>query len=385
MKAVILYAYPPDPDGLSLQGDMLYRGMKKNGEEVTPCHWKSDLQKEWIYKYFKPDVAIGIGYWGYTPDIVLNPQKFGIPPVPWLVADGWVANYHKVLSELPLVLVTSEWVKETYRRDGVDVKNFEVAYVGVEPDIFKPIPKTDAKIKKLREMIGIEPEEKVILTAGGDVTSKGAQEIIKALALVDKEFKNWKYVCKVWESDCSRGHIKEEMELIKQLGLDNKKIIHLGGSYSREFMPYFLNIADIYAAPSRLEGFGMIQVEAQTCGVPVISIDTMGPKETILHGETGFLARVEKTIDLESELTLLDVNSQRRTRIFFDKPKTLAYRANVDDLKNYLLTLLTDDKKRQMMGQRAREHAVEKFHYLKIASEISDLIKKRLLKAEPAS
>ena len=190
MKAVILYAYPPDPDGLSLQGDMLYRGMKKNGEEVTPCHWKSDLQKEWIYKYFKPDVAIGIGYWGYTPDIVLNPQKFGIPPVPWLVADGWVANYHKVLSELPLVLVTSEWVKETYRRDGVDVKNFEVAYVGVEPDIFKPIPKTDAKIKKLREMIGIEPEEKVILTAGGDVTSKGAQEIIKALALVDKEFKN---------------------------------------------------------------------------------------------------------------------------------------------------------------------------------------------------
>jgi len=216
-------------------------------------------------------------------------------------------------------------------------------------------------------------------------TEKRAQEIIKALALVDKEFKNWKYVCKVWESDCSRGHIKEEMELIKQLGLDNKKIIHLGGSYSREFMPYFLNIADIYAAPSRLEGFGMIQVEAQTCGVPVISIDTMGPKETILHGETGFLARVEKTIDLESELTLLDVNSQRRTRIFFDKPKTLAYRANVDDLKNYLLTLLTDDKKRQMMGQRAREHAVEKFHYLKIASEISDLIKKRLLKAEPAS
>jgi len=379
MRAVVLYAYPPDPDGLSLQGDMLYRGMKKNGEEVLPCHWKSDLQKEWIYKHFKPDVAIGIGYWGYTPDIVLNPQKFGVPPVPWLVADGWVANYQKVLSELPLVLVTSEWVKETYRRDGVDVKNFEVAYVGIEPEIFKPIPKTDEKIKKLREMLGIEPEEKVILTAGGDVTSKGAQEILRALALVDKEFKNWKYVCKVWESECARGHLKEEMELIEQLGLDKKKIIHLSGSYSREFMPYFLNIADIYAAPSRLEGFGMIQVEAQACGIPVISIDTMGPKETVLHGRTGFLARVAETVDLESELTLLDVNSQRRTRIFFDKPKTLAYRANVDDLKNYLLTLLTDDKKRQEMGEQAREHAVEKFHYLKIAKQISDLIKERLL------
>ena len=261
----------------------------------------------------------------------------------------------------------------------MDVKNFEVAYVGIEPEIFKPIPKTDEKIKKLREMLGIEPEEKVILTAGGDVTSKGAQEILRALALVDKEFKNWKYVCKVWESECARGHLKEEMELIEQLGLDKKKIIHLSGSYSREFMPYFLNIADIYAAPSRLEGFGMIQVEAQACGIPVISIDTMGPKETVLHGRTGFLARVAETVDLESELTLLDVNSQRRTRIFFDKPKTLAYRANVDDLKNYLLTLLTDDKKRQEMGEQAREHAVEKFHYLKIAKQISDLIKERLL------
>lgn len=378
MKSLILYAYPPEPDGLSLQGDMLYRGMKENGEEVMPCDWEARFQKEWAYSSFQPDVAIGIGYWGYTPEIVLHPQKFGIKPVPWLVADGWVANYHDVLSQLPLVLVTSQWVKETYQRDGIDTKNFAVTHIGTEPDLFKPIPKSDPRIKKLREMLGVKPDEKLILTVGGDTTSKGAQEILKALALVNPKFSKWKYICKSWGSDCSHGHLKEEIELIQELGLEKEKILHLEGPYSREFMVHFLNAADIYASPSRLEGFGMIQVEAQACGLPVISIDAMGPKETIVHNKTGFLARVAGTVDLESELVYPTMGFKKKDRVFFDKPKTFAYRANVDDLAKYLLILLTDDKKRLEMGKVARTHVVNNFHYRDIAKNIAKTIKERL-------
>ncbi|MDP3991219.1 MAG: glycosyltransferase family 4 protein [Candidatus Nealsonbacteria bacterium] len=378
MKSLILYAYPPDSSGLSLQGDMLYRGMKENGEEVMPCHWEGKLQKEWIYNYFQPDVAIGVGYWGYTPEIILHPQKFGITPVPWLIADGWVANYHDVLNGLPLIFVTSEWVKKTYERDGVDTKNFEVAHVGIEPDLFKSIPKTDPRIKKLRQMLGVGPDEKLILTVGGDVTSKGAQEVLKALALINPEFSKWKYVCKSWGGDCFRGHLKEELGLIKELGLEKEKILHFEGQNSREFMPYLLNAADIYAAPSRLEGFGMIQVEAQACGIPVVSIDAMGPKETIIHNETGFLAKVESTVNLESELVYPEMGFEKETRIFFDKPKTFAHRASVEDLAKYLLILLTDEKKRIEMGKEARVHALKNFHYRDIAAFMTARIKARL-------
>jgi len=378
MRSVILYAYPPETDGLSLQGDMLYRGMKENNEEVVPCHWKVALQKNWIYKHFNPDVAIGIGFWGYTPDIILDPQKVGITPVPWLVADGWIANYHNILNDLPLVFVTSSWVKDVYARDGVDVKNFEVAPVAVEPNIFKPIPKSDSRIKKLREMLGVTPEEKMILTVGGDVTSKGAQEVFGALAKIDKEFSTWKYVCKGWKNDSDRDHGSEEEELIDLLGLKRNKISFLEGSYSREFMPYLLNAADIYAAPSRIEGFGMIQVEAQACGIPVISIDAMGPKDTVIHGQTGYLARIESTIDLDSELVDPDMGFEKEMRIFFDKSKTFAYRASIDDLADYLLTLLTDDKKRIAMGEAAREHAVKNFDYQNLAAKMTRKIKQRL-------
>ena len=61
-------------------------------------------------------------------------------------------------------------------------------------------------------------------------------------------------------------------------------------------MPYLIGACDIYAAPSRLEGFGMPQVEAGACEKPVIGINAMGMLDTLIHGETAFLANVAKKI-----------------------------------------------------------------------------------------
>lgn len=382
MKSVVLYAYPPQPDGLSMQGDMLYRGMKENGETVMPAHLSSEFQKEWIYRFFKPEVAIGVGYWNNTPDIIFHTQKFNVTPVPWLVADGWVANYHEAIGSLPLVLVTSEWVKETYARDGVDTKNFEVAHIGLETDKFKPIPKTDPEIKAVRDMLGVKDDELMILTAGGDVTSKGAQEVLKALKQVDAQFKKWKYICKVWGGESADDHYSNEMRLIEALDDSKSKIKYIEGSLSNEFMPYLLNAADVYAAPSRLEGYGMIQVEAQGCGIPVISINGMGPKETIVHGKTGFLADIAETVELTEEWAYRSMGFEEDRKIKFEKPKTFAYRANHDQIAQYLFALLTDETLRSAMGAAAREHAVKEFEYHKIAREITARIENALHKKQ---
>ena len=378
MKSAVLYAHPVETDGLSLQGDMLYRAMRENGEEVMPCHWRSDVQKEWLYKTFRPDVAVGVGFWGYAPELILHPQKFGVTPVPWLVADGWVANYHDLIGSLPLVFVTSDWVRQTYARDGVDTKNFALAHIGVEPNFFRPISKSDPRVSHIRKMLGVAEDEKMILTVGGDVTSKGAQEVLRALAKIDREFVKWKYVCKSWEEESDRDHSDEELEVIRELGLNREKIVFAAGSYSREFMPFLLNAADIYAAPSRLEGYGMIQVEAQACGIPVVSINEMGPKETIVHGETGFLARVAETVDLESEIIYPDMGFKKQGRIVFDEPKTFAYRADVGELAKYLFLLLTNTERGAEMGRLARQRAVEHFDYRKLAAQMTATIKERL-------
>ena len=378
MKSIIQYAYPPEPDGLSLQGHYLYLGMKANGEDVLPCNPGSELEREWKFRSFRPDVAIGVGYWGNTPELVVDPLKYGIVPVPWLVADGWVANYHGILESLPLVLTTSEWVKKTYQRDGLSGKNMVSMPIGIDTGIFQPIPKTSPEIIRLRELLNIRPDEKMILTAGGDTTSKGSQEMLKALQLIDEQFPGYKYVLKSWPSEVADGHLEEEEKLIGELGLDPEKIIFLSGGYSNEFMATLLNAADIYAAPSRLEGFGMIQVEAMACGIPVLSIDHMGPKETIIHSKTGFLARVKETVELEGEWVYPHMGFDRKYWMKFPEKKIFAYRADEEQLADFTLRLLQDDQLRKKMGEAARQHAAGQFAYADVAKRIADVVKERL-------
>lgn len=378
MKSIIQYAYPPEPDGLSLQGHYLYLGMKKNNEEVLPCSPGADLEREWKFRNFKPDVAFGVGYWGNTPELVVDPLKFNITPVPWFVADGWIANYQGILNSLPLILTTSEWVKQTYIRDGVNGKNIHPVHIGIDTDLFKPISKNSLEIKKIRELLSIREHEKMILTIGGDTTSKGSQEMLKALKIIDEQFPNYKYVMKSWPSDISEGHRREEEMLIEELNLDPEKIIFLDGAWSNDFMPAILNAADIYAAPSRLEGFGMVQVEAMSCGIPVISINEGGPKETILHNKTGFLAKVKETVELNGEWVYPHMGFDRKYWMKFPEKKVFAYRADENELAEYTLKLLQDDSLRQQMGNAGREHAIENFDYVKIAKKITDLVKEKL-------
>jgi glycosyltransferase involved in cell wall biosynthesis len=215
------------------------------------------------------------------------------------------------------------------------------------------------------------------LTAGGDVTSKGAQEMMKALSKIDKEFKNWKYVCKSWPSDCAHEWREKEEGLAEELGIKDK-IIFLDDAFAQEFMVNVLNACDIYAAPSRIEGFGMIQVEAMSCGKPVISINVGGPAETIIHGKTGFLAKVAEEIKLTEEWAYPHMGFSSRQIIKFDKPKTFGYRADIEDLRKYTLKLLTDDKLREEMGKNAREHAIKNFDYKITSKKMLDVIKEKL-------
>jgi len=378
MKILILAEHPNNSGSLSIQGNLLYKGLIKNGVDCRICHYKyRKKEKEWYFKVFKPDIVIGIGWWVDTPTIINNPKEFGLQPVPWLLADGWVANYHEILSSLPLVFTTSAWVKETYKRDGIDVKNFEVLHVGYDAKKFKPIPKEDPGIKEIRKMYGVKDEEKMILTAGGDTTSKGAQEMIRALAKVEKEFSNWKYICKSTASKCARDHHQEELALMNELKLDPNKIVYVTDDFHHNFMPYLLNACDIYAGPSRLEGFGMIQVEAMACGKPVVSIDAMGPKDTIVHGQTGFLAKVGETVDLTEEWATKEMGFKEVFRKKFDKPKTLAYRADVDDLAKFTLDLLLNDDLRKKIGMQAAQHALDNFQYQNLAQKCADILKEK--------
>ncbi|MGB2986863.1 MAG: glycosyltransferase family 4 protein [Phycisphaerae bacterium] len=377
MKILVLYEYPPSPGGLATQGDLLYRGLKELGVETFAVHSESAQEKEWYYRWFEPDCVVGVGYWGHTPDLILHPQRYGVQPVPWLVADGYIANHHEVLNALPLILVTSDWVKETYVRDGINGDNIEVLPVGCDTDNFAPREPNDPKVTSVRELLGVAPDQIMILTVGGDATSKGAQEVMQALAINDAKAPAWKYVCKVWPQPRTIQQNLMDMQLATQLGID-QNVIYTMNQVSRNFMPYLLAACDIYAAPSRLEGFGMIQVEANACGKPVLGIRAMGMLDTMVHGETSFLAAVAQEIRVGETMLGEESGYQEPHRVVFENFRTADYRASVHDVANYLMDLMKDPDLRRRMGEAGRKRAVELFDYRVVAKKFVDIVQRRL-------
>jgi starch synthase len=373
MKVLVLYDYPPSPGGLATQGDLLYRGLLEMGVDARAVHFESAQEKEWYYRWFEPDVVVGVGYWGHTPYLVLHPQRYGIQAVPWLVADGYIANYHEVLNALPLILVTSSWVKEIYVRDGIDGDKIKVLPVGCDTDAFKHYDKDDPKIVAVREALGVSQDQIMILTVGGDAASKGAQEVMQALSVIDAEAPDWKYVCKVWPQPRTRLQNLLDLELATRLGIE-KNVTYAINTVSRNFMPYLMGACDIYAAPSRLEGFGMPQVEAGASEKPVIGIKAMGLLDTLVHGETAFLAKVARKIVANEVILGEESGFEENQKVIFNAPRTVDYRANVHDIAKYLLILMKDRALREKMGRAGRERVLEHFDYRIVARRFVQII-----------
>lgn len=373
MKILVLYHHPPAPGGLSTQGDLLYKGLLEIGVDARPAHLESDLEKEWYYRWFRPDVVVGVGFWGDVPHIVLHPRRFGIRAVPWLLADGYVANYRDILDDMPLMLVTSNWVRETYVRDGIRCDRTVTLPVGCDTDRFVPRHPDDPKVRAVRDALGVLPGELLILTIGGDAASKGGREVMAALASLGDEVPPWRYVCKVWPQQRTEVQNHLDIQLARSLGIQDRTSFRTQ-LVSRNLMPYLLAACDVYAAPSRLEGFGMPQVEAGACGKPVIGIRAMAMLDTLVHGETAFLANVARQIHITETVLGPESGFEPGHRVVFDKPRVADYRASSRDIAAYLKLLLNDASLRRRMGEAGRRRVVEHYDYRFVARRLMEIL-----------
>jgi len=200
---------------------------------------------------------------------------------------------------------------------------------------------------------------------------------MQALSIIDKKVPKWKYVCKVWPQPRTNIQNKSDQEIAINLGID-KKVIYAVNTISRSFMPYLIGACDIYAAPSRLEGFGMPQVEAGACGKPVLSINAMGMLDTLIHGETALLAGVAKKIVVTEVILGAAAGYEEGHKVVFDVPRIVDYRADVEDIAKYMQVLMNDEELRNKMGKAGRERVVANFDYRVVAKKFVKIINEKL-------
>ena len=140
-------------------------------------------------------------------------------------------------------------------------------------------------------------ENKKAICVGRLNEQKGLEYLIDAWAIVFKKHPDWQL--DIYGS----GELKEE--LLNRICIHNlNETIHIN-----EPTPYIMEKyldSSIYIMSSRYEGFGMVLLEAMSCGVPCISFDCpYGPSDVIRHGEDGILVEYLNTDALADSICQL--------------------------------------------------------------------------------
>ncbi|SIS96708.1 N-acetyl-alpha-D-glucosaminyl L-malate synthase BshA [Alicyclobacillus vulcanalis] len=218
--------------------------------------------------------------------------------------------------------VSRSLIADTVRLFETD-KRIHCIYNFVDPDVFRPGCGGD--LKRYFAPNG----ERVLLHISNFRPVKRIHDVIAVFAGVAKRMPA--KLLLVGEGP-DLGAAKRQVE---QQGLSDR--VHFLGRQD-EVAPLFA-AADLFLLPSESESFGLVALEAMSCGVPVVGSTSGGIPEVVVHGETGFLAPV----------------------------------GHIREMTGFACQLLLDDALYAAFSERGRERAVREFHVHQKVSEYEAL------------
>lgn len=183
-----------------------------------------------------------------------------------------IFHYHKIISVskftqslLPQHIKTNH-TNKTIIPNGLDVSDFDI----------------------MSEKISLEGSP-ILLTVGHVSPRKGQHRLIKALPEIVKKYPGVKYHI------VGRPVERKTLELLAdKLGVLNHVVFH-GTVNKHQDLWKFYNSADVFVLLSEnqkngdVEGFGIVALEANFCGLPVLGSLYCGVEEAVLHQQTGYL------------------------------------------------------------------------------------------------
>jgi glycosyltransferase involved in cell wall biosynthesis len=173
----------------------------------------------------------------------------------------------KVASKMPRIVVVSENSITDINKDmGVSRDRMRLVPVGVDPDLFKPLPH-----------IARQPG-RLITTASADVALKGLSYLLEAMATLRKD----RDIRLTIIGKPRPGH---SMDLIDSLGL-RPHIDFVSGVTDERIVELYAE-AELAVVPSLYEGFSLPAIEAMSTGICLVATDGGAlPEVTGTHNET---------------------------------------------------------------------------------------------------
>ena len=219
-------------------------------------------------------------------------SKFGIPYIYTAHSYGKfidedskrIVSEYEILSNADLITSSSKFEYNFL------IQNYEtpeqklrIIYPGVEVDLFKP------KTNNIKD--------NTLLVVGRIQPQKGQINTLKLFQKLHLLFPDLKlYFIGGPSGKDGKEYLQTIEREIEQAGLKDK--VQFLNSASQEQLINEYNKAKIVVHASQYETFGLVVLESNSCGVPVVSINQGPLKETIINGQNGFVAETFEDEDL---------------------------------------------------------------------------------------
>lgn len=171
---------------------------------------------------------------------------------------------------------------------------------GIFPDAFQ---RDEAAGRRTRLALGIPPGIPVLMTAArfrADVKFQSLAYLFKSLQLLTA--KGTQFTLLV----VGYGPMEGELKRMAADLLPGRTVF--AGGAAREEMPSYYSAADVFIFPGIGESLGMVFLEAQSCRLPVIALDSPGVSQAVQAGRTGFLVEDDggNSMALAAEMLIKD-------------------------------------------------------------------------------
>ena len=231
----------------------------------------------------------------------------------------------RVLSRADVIISPSEYYIDESRFLGKYRDKIVVIPNGINIEDFdNPYSK-----EQCRDKLGLPIDKNIILFVGTLIPYKGPDVLLKVMQIIVKEVPDTELVF------VGSGGLRLELEdLSKRLNVE--KYVKFAGFVEESLKSLYYKAADVFCLPSTMstESFGIVNLEAMACGIPIVASKMGGIPDVVRDGENGLLV----------------------------PPK------DSDVLADAIIYLLENEDIREKMGKNGRKKA-ENYSWEKIAGE----------------
>ncbi len=334
-------ALPPTPEGSALRAlsaDLVLAASAEGSDLVHSHTWYANLAG-----------VLAKRLWGVPHVVTCHSLE---PLRPWKV------------EQLRGGYAVSSWAEETALRDadavvavsagmrddvlssypGVDPDRVLVIPNGIDPDRWSPDPGRD-----VLDRLGIDPDRPYVMWIGRVTRQKGIDHLLAAAAGIDPATA---LVLCAGAADTPEL-AAEVTAAVERLRAGRGGVHWVDGMLPRGDVVQLLSHAAVFVCPSTYEPFGLINLEAMACEVPVVASAAGGIPEIVLDGETGRLVTYRPRGEGDSSPA---------------DPAGFA-----DDLAATVNEVLADPDRARAMGRAGRRRVLERFTWAAVAERTAAL------------